>query len=571
MSISKAIDVDQEGILENLCAYNHDWKSVIKESLNDCPINSKVKVKLKERGEIKMVATLETGGGGFENFPESLKVAKSDRNGLNMFGTGNTASLSLAKKCNSSYFIADTSKPHQCALFFSDKDVIPKESTHEYLNQQVRDYIYETYPDTRVKIHLENLPHAHRHYTENPDELLSLLDMKKYTYMKGKVVEELRSHLREDYCKPIQEKKIQIRLNDEKDPPLPPQPVINPEHAYDRLGFKKHVKFDILKARDRNSQVVFMYRDQHSTRILCKYSTKGIKPKRLFNNHNGDMIAKGEEVCQCEMIDTDKDKILDKTLQGYERNCIFIRVNGVLIARSRIPLNGWNNIRLLVNIPADSVFFQAQPNKSHSSLTDELVNILRNIISCIYTHGYKDNKPIWDDRTYMNEAATVIQSHIRRFIIQNKLRMGRVDDRGYEEYISVEEDNDDNDSDNDNDNDNNGDGLHRKDPIPETIRKRIFAENSTDIHKCQSKCVCCEGLIIQSAIYSCNKYECGHILSEKNGGQVQLDNLVPLCQSCNKGMSSNNLLEWTTRKWGEESRQVKSVTDYCTKHNKKLC
>ena len=37
-----------------------------------------------------------------------------------------------------------------------------------------------------------------------------------------------------------------------------------------------------------------------------------------------------------------------------------------------------------------------------------------------------------------------------------------------------------------------------------------------------------------------NGWQCGHIISEKNGGELQVDNLRPICQGCNCSMGSNN-------------------------------
>lgn len=37
-----------------------------------------------------------------------------------------------------------------------------------------------------------------------------------------------------------------------------------------------------------------------------------------------------------------------------------------------------------------------------------------------------------------------------------------------------------------------------------------------------------------------NGWQCGHIISERNGGKIQVDNLRPICQGCNCSMGSNN-------------------------------
>jgi hypothetical protein len=39
-------------------------------------------------------------------------------------------------------------------------------------------------------------------------------------------------------------------------------------------------------------------------------------------------------------------------------------------------------------------------------------------------------------------------------------------------------------------------------------------------------------------------FQCGHIESEVDGGQTHVDNLLPICQSCNGSMGSMNLNEY---------------------------
>ena len=47
----------------------------------------------------------------------------------------------------------------------------------------------------------------------------------------------------------------------------------------------------------------------------------------------------------------------------------------------------------------------------------------------------------------------------------------------------------------------------------------------------------------------CNDFHTGHKISEKNGGETKLDNLIPLCSQCNLSMNFSNYDEWI-RRWG---------------------
>jgi len=51
----------------------------------------------------------------------------------------------------------------------------------------------------------------------------------------------------------------------------------------------------------------------------------------------------------------------------------------------------------------------------------------------------------------------------------------------------------------------------------------------------KTKCFCCKVADIWQA-----NFECGHVVSEFNNGKTELNNLIPICGTCNKSMSSMN-------------------------------
>ena len=55
----------------------------------------------------------------------------------------------------------------------------------------------------------------------------------------------------------------------------------------------------------------------------------------------------------------------------------------------------------------------------------------------------------------------------------------------------------------------------------------------------KTKCICCKLKDIYQASFSC-----GHIVSEFNGGELKLDNLIPICTSCNSSMGTKNMNEY---------------------------
>lgn len=68
--------------------------------------------------------------------------------------------------------------------------------------------------------------------------------------------------------------------------------------------------------------------------------------------------------------------------------------------------------------------------------------------------------------------------------------------------------------------------------IPTKTRYKVWEKrNGVVVGKCY---VCNDELLFSN-------FECGHIESDKNGGSNDIDNLEPICASCNKGMGTGNL------------------------------
>ena len=52
----------------------------------------------------------------------------------------------------------------------------------------------------------------------------------------------------------------------------------------------------------------------------------------------------------------------------------------------------------------------------------------------------------------------------------------------------------------------------------------------------QALCVCCNRTYIDS-----KNFTGGHIISDKNGGKINIDNIIPICNKCNLSMGSKNM------------------------------
>lgn len=78
----------------------------------------------------------------------------------------------------------------------------------------------------------------------------------------------------------------------------------------------------------------------------------------------------------------------------------------------------------------------------------------------------------------------------------------------------------------------------KKQTIPAIIKKLVWNTYiGEDIGK--TKCMCCKKIDITQL-----NFICGHIISEYNGGKVNVENMRPICNSCNLSMGTKNMHEF---------------------------
>ena len=76
-----------------------------------------------------------------------------------------------------------------------------------------------------------------------------------------------------------------------------------------------------------------------------------------------------------------------------------------------------------------------------------------------------------------------------------------------------------------------------KEKIPASVKNTLWSKYFPNV--IEGKCKCC-----QTEVISRNNFDCGHIISEKNGGKIHLDNLKPICRSCNSSMGTQNMTDF---------------------------
>jgi len=79
---------------------------------------------------------------------------------------------------------------------------------------------------------------------------------------------------------------------------------------------------------------------------------------------------------------------------------------------------------------------------------------------------------------------------------------------------------------------------YKKKSIPLVLKRRLWNKYFGE-HNGIAICPCCK--LSQISTFS---FHCGHIVSERNGGLLILDNLIPLCQSCNSSMGTKSYNEF---------------------------
>ena len=92
-----------------------------------------------------------------------------------------------------------------------------------------------------------------------------------------------------------------------------------------------------------------------------------------------------------------------------------------------------------------------------------------------------------------------------------------------------------------------------KTKIPLSLRFKVW-DTHIGINNGKAKCACCEATEITQL-----QFECGHIIPESNGGPTILENLLPICMSCNRSMHTINLYEFKRKHFVETMNEQKEI------------
>jgi len=89
--------------------------------------------------------------------------------------------------------------------------------------------------------------------------------------------------------------------------------------------------------------------------------------------------------------------------------------------------------------------------------------------------------------------------------------------------------------------------LHlRRKNIPKHIKTMVWNIHM-GVNNLEAKCFCCRAEKVDA-----RNFQCGHVIAEAKGGDLNIKNLRPICQPCNASMGTNSMNEFTKEFFGWE-------------------
>jgi len=84
---------------------------------------------------------------------------------------------------------------------------------------------------------------------------------------------------------------------------------------------------------------------------------------------------------------------------------------------------------------------------------------------------------------------------------------------------------------------------YTKKQIPKAVKSHIW-DHYIGRHINEHRCLCCKKAYIRNT-----DFVTGHVISEANGGTLEINNLRPICAVCNNGMGHMNMVDYV-KKYG---------------------
>ena len=521
--------------------------------------------------------TYEIGGDGFKNksnFDDACELMRSLRNNLNNHGTGLKSGLTIF---NQRIIIIGDSINNLCKIFIS-KD---KEEPYEILNinPSINKQLNDIFKNGTFIIGLYDNNIISK-LVEDNDYNYIINIIKKYNQLNLDLKDEsinIKTSLGIRYNK----KNINIKYNNSLVNKI--NFSDNNEITGDKFKFKAKITIEIYTSYKKNKKF-YKLKQTTGNKIdnkFIKMNKSSLKTLELYKNLPApDLIL--TNTVTIEYIDTNNTNSIYK---GESLNKYFIYKNDIVISHQDLNSNlhgkPWPNVRAFVyenpNLEENSIIRLA-PKKCDSYIDDNNIKLLlENILNKIYIPYWKENEPnsniklagpnpnvkedgpnpdvkINESKPDINtdEAGTIDiknENYIKETIKSN-IKINK--------NITVIA-NSDSDTEN---------KKRFKGKIPDPLKYYIFQEYYPG--KTDGKCVCCKSIIKCRYGRKYNKYSCGHIKSEAQGGKIDKRNLVPVCITCNSAMGTTHMKIYIEDKWGKDSINYKDFIKLCKKNNKDI-
>ena len=105
---------------------------------------------------------------------------------------------------------------------------------------------------------------------------------------------------------------------------------------------------------------------------------------------------------------------------------------------------------------------------------------------------------------------------------------------------------------------------NKKKKIPKNLRNQVWNKYN-DENNTMAKCYCCDA----EKLHIAKSWHCGHVIAEHNGGNLTVENLRPICGSCNSSMGTQNLYDYMAKYYPNSKIQKTQKTQKTPKTQEK--
>lgn len=104
---------------------------------------------------------------------------------------------------------------------------------------------------------------------------------------------------------------------------------------------------------------------------------------------------------------------------------------------------------------------------------------------------------------------------------------------------------------------------NKKKKIPKNLRNEVWNKYNNE-KSTMAKCYCCD----IEALHITKSWHCGHVIAEHNGGNLTVENLRPVCGSCNSSMGTQNLYDYMEKYYSNRFKIIKERKEQKKKKKK---